>query len=303
MERSKSLRTNQTDLISRCKAGDNEQFHALITPYLHTINLIAYSILQNREETEEVAQETVLKAFLHLRQLRDGESFKAWLLQIATNEARMRLRKYRSRQFDSVESQIRDREFQPRQFIEWRNIPSSELEQREIRTALFNALNGLDERYREVFILRDVNHLSSAETGKILGLSEGAVDTKLHRARLQMREQLSILFQRPTRKWIAKSAKMMALMGKRMLRRVISCRRVMDELSNYINECIAAELRKQMEEHLRACDRCSVLLDTTRKVLYVVGDDKVFDLPFKCNQNLDQLLNKTVEGMRPAPSA
>ena len=293
----------EADLIRRCKAGDKQEFHSLIAPYVRTIALVSYAILQNHDDTQEVVQESVLKAYQHLEQLRDGESFKAWLLQIAANEARMRLRKYRSHLYDSVEGQIKDREFQPRQFVEWRNIPSKDLEQKELRDALIKALNEISDGYREVFILRDVQHLSSAETGRILGLSEAAVDTKVHRARLQMRERLTTLFQRPSRKWVAKSVKMMALMGKRMLRKVISCRRAMDELSNYINECIADELRRQIEEHLRVCDRCSVLLDSTRKVLYIVGDEEVFDLPFKCNQNWDQLLNKTVGGIRRASSA
>jgi len=213
-------------------------------------------------------------------------------LQIAANEARMRLRKYKPYLFESVEGEIKDREFQPRQFVEWRHIPSNELEQKELRAALMNALGDLAQGYREVFVLRDVDHLSSAETGKILGMSEAAVDTRLHRARLQMRERLTPLFKRPSRAWISKSFRMMKLMGNRMMRRVISCRRAMKELSNYINESIAAELRKQMEDHLCVCDRCSVLLDTTRKVLYVCGDDKVFDLPFKCDQNWGQLLDK-----------
>jgi RNA polymerase sigma-70 factor (ECF subfamily) len=303
MQRSKDKLAHEIHLISRCKAGEKEPFHPLITPYLHTIALVAYSILQNHEDAEETVQETVLKAFTHLEQLREGESFKAWLLQIATNEARMRLRKNRGRHFDSVEGQIKDREFQPRQFVEWRNIPSNELEQKELRVALMNALDGLTEAYREVLVLRDVQHLSSAETGKILGVSEAAVDTRLHRAHLQMREQLTTLFRRPTRKWIAKSVKMMALKGKRMLRIGMSCRRAMNELSNYTNEYISAELRRQIQEHLRFCDHCSVLLDTTRKVLYIVGDEEVFDLPFKCNQHWDLLVNKSAEGMRRASSA
>ena len=303
MERCKDALAHELYLISRFKAGEKEQFHALITPYLQTIALFVYSMLQSHEDTEEIVQETVLKAFTHLEQLRDGESFKAWLLQIAANEARMRLRQRRAHQFDSVEGQIQEREFQPRQFVEWRHIPSNELEHKELRAALTNALNCLTKGYREVFVLRDVQHLSSAETGRILGMSEAAVDTRLHRARLQMREQLTTLFQRPARKWVATSLKMMTLMGKRMLRKVISCRRAMDELSNYINERIGADLRKQIEEHLRVCNRCSILLDTTRKVLYIVGDEEVFDLPFKCNQNWDRLLNKTVDGMRGASSA
>lgn len=299
MEPCKDAVAYELYLISRCKAGEKEQFHALITPYLQTIALFVYSILQNHEDTEEIVQETVLKAFTHLEQLRDGESFKAWLLQIAANEARMRLRQRRAHQFDSVEGQIQEREFQPRQFVEWRNIPSHELEQKELRAALISAWNGLSEGNRAVFVLRDVHHLSSAQTAKILDLSESAVDTRLHRARLQMRELLSSFLQRPTRRWIPISFRMMALMGKTMLRRVISCRRVMRELSNYIDSCIAAELRQAIDDHLCLCERCSIVLDTTRKTLYLVGDEKVFDLPFKCTQGWEQLVRKAQASAAP----
>src|SRR5215831_11702585 len=208
MERCKDALAYELYLISRCKAGEKEQFQALVTPYLQTIALFVYSILQNHEDAEEIVQETVLKAFTHLEQLRDGESFKPWLLQIAANEARMRLRQRRAHQFDSVEGQIQEREFQPRQFVEWRNIPSNELEQKELRAALVNAFSNLAEGYREVLILRDVQHLSSAQTGRILEMSDAAVDTRLHRARLQMREHLTPLFRRPSRKWISMSLKM-----------------------------------------------------------------------------------------------
>jgi RNA polymerase sigma-70 factor (ECF subfamily) len=290
MEPHKDASEREADLINRCITGDKESFDALITPYLHSISLVAYSISQNREDTEEIVQETALKAFMHLGQLRDHKSFKPWLLQIAANEARMILRK--RTQSVSIEGEIQERDYQPRQFVEWRNIPSKELERKEVRAAVMEGLRNLSEGSRAVFILRDVQHLSSAETAKILCLSEARVDTKLHRARLQMREHLTALFRKPTRQWIPMSLRMMALMGKQMMRRVISCRKVMAEISNYINQCIAGELQKAIEDHLRLCDRCSTVLDTTRKVLYIVGDDRVFDLPLKCTQNWDELLKK-----------
>jgi RNA polymerase sigma-70 factor, ECF subfamily len=159
MEPSKQTSEREAELIHRCKAGDKQQFHLLIAPYLQSIGFVAYSILRNREDTEEVVQETALKAFTRLEQLRETESFKAWLLQIATNEARMRLRKYIDRQSISLEGEMQDWESQPRQFIERRNMPSSALEQKELRAALMSALNGLSDKYRTVFILRDVQHL------------------------------------------------------------------------------------------------------------------------------------------------
>jgi RNA polymerase sigma-70 factor (ECF subfamily) len=292
--RSSHSAIDENHLIDQCRAGQREQFPTLIGPYLHSLRLTAYAILQNEADMEEVVQETVLKAFTHLTQLREGDSFKAWLLQIVANEARMRRRKDRKHLFDSVEQEINVKEFKPRQFIDWRDIPSNDLERKEVRQALTEAMDTLDDGYRAVFMLRDVQHLSAAETGKTLGLSEAAVNTRLHRARLQMREQLTGLFRRPEKKWVAMSFKMMMDMGKRFLRRVISCRKAVCELSNYVDGRLLAEVRAQVEEHLRLCDRCSIVLDTTRKLLYIVGDEKIFDLPFECKQNWDRLLQQAL---------
>jgi len=300
---SKDPQSKEIQLLARCKAGDKEQFQTLLSPYLHMLRLITYSILQNKEDMEEVVQESVLKAITHIGQLRDDDSFKTWLLQIAANEARMRQRKYRKHLFDSVEHDIHEQPFQPRQFIEWRKIPSTELEQKELRDSLTNALNCLGEGYREVFVLRDVENLSTIETGKILGMSEAAVNTRLHRARLQMREYLTPFFKRPGRRWVPMSFKMMVLMGKMMVRKVISCKRAMGEISNYINGCLSEELRAQIEEHLQLCERCSLVLDTTRNLLHIVGDDKVFDLPFECTQDWQQFLEKRPGKISPIGTA
>jgi len=78
------------------------------------------------------------------------------------------------------------------------------------------------------------------------------------------------------------SLKMMVLMGRMLTRRTISCRHVTREISKYIDGEVTLELRLQIEEHLQCCDRCSVLLDTTRRLLYVAGDENVFSMPFEC---------------------
>ncbi len=290
MAQTNGSRAEEARLISDCRAGNRGQFHEVVSPYLHSIKLVAYSILQNKADMEEVVQETILKAFTRLHQLRDEENFKAWLLQIAANEARMRLRKDRRHLFESVEQEINEKPFQPRQFVDWRNIPSRELERNELRNALSAALRCLDEGYRAVFVLRDVQHLSAIETGKILGLSEGAVNTRLHRARMQMREELTPLFKAPRSKPMAMSLKMMLLMGRTLMKKTISCRHVTREISNYIDGQLTPELRDRIEEHLRLCDRCSVVVDTCRKLLYIAGDEKVFDVPFECKVDWTQIM-------------
>jgi RNA polymerase sigma-70 factor, ECF subfamily len=288
---STSFPSGEAQLLSACKAGNREHFQTLISPYLKSIKLIAYSILQHQQDTEEVVQEAILKAFTHINELRDGESFKAWLLQIAGNEARMRRRKDRKQLYSSVEQEIKEKQFWPRQFIDWRNIPSQELERKEVRDALTAALICLDDSYREVFILRDIEHLSAIETGRILGLTPGAVNTRLHRARLQMREQLTPLFKAPgAKKARIISVNMMRVMGRIMLRKTVSCRHVTRQISNYIDGQVQAELRRQIEEHVRLCHRCSILVDSTRKLLYVAGDEKVFEIPFDCKIKWEQIV-------------
>jgi RNA polymerase sigma-70 factor (ECF subfamily) len=159
--------------------------------------LAAFSILHNRADAEEVAQEAVLKAFVHLNELRSGDKFKSWLFLIVMNEARMRRRKNHQHLFEALDDEASETEdgiLMPHQFADWRDVPSEAFEKKEIRIAVQRALDSLPSKYQEVFILRDVQHLSVAETAKVLGLSTPAVKTQLHRARLQMREQLAPLF-------------------------------------------------------------------------------------------------------------
>lgn len=296
----KTLRSDDTaaqeaQIIQDCKTGKREQFEALVAPYLHSIRLIAYSILRNVQDMEEVMQDTILKAFTHIGQLREGENFKAWLLQIAANEARMRLRKERRHLYESLDEETDEKPFQPKQLASWREIPSEELERKELREALTAALSCLDDGYREVFLLRDVQHLSAAETGKIMGLSEGAVNTRLHRARMQMREHLTPLFRAPRPFSMSIPVKMMLLMGKTMMRKTVSCKHVTRQLSGYIDGQLTPELCAKIEEHLRLCGRCSVLLDTTRKLLFIAGDDKVLNTPFECKVDWERIA-KEVKG-------
>lgn len=276
-------------MIAQCKRGNRQKFEQLISPHLRAIKLVSYSILKDMHDTEDVVQETMLKAYVHIEQLRADESLRAWLLRIAANEARMHLRKRRKELQDSIDSDIVERPTQPRQFACWRNIPSEELDRQETKKMLAAALACLEDGYREVFMLRDVQHLSAAETSRILSISEAAVHTRLHRARLQMREYLTPFFKAPRHFSMAIPLRMMLLMGKTWLRKTISCRRVSNEISNYIDDCLTPELRREIDEHLRLCDRCSVVVDTTKKVLFLAADENVFTLPFDCKVRWDRV--------------
>ena len=188
---------DESALIKRILGGEKALFYELIRPYERGLYLSAYSVLYSQGDAEEVAQEALLKALTHLDQLRSTDKFKSWLMLIAINEARMRRRKERHHLYESLDEQTMETdegEFMPRQFADWRDIPSDIAEKKEIQAAVRRALDSLPDKYRAVFVLRDMQHLSVAETATVLELTVPAVKTQLHRARLQMREQLAPIF-------------------------------------------------------------------------------------------------------------
>jgi RNA polymerase sigma-70 factor, ECF subfamily len=188
---SKSLR--ERDLIHRVLSGELDRFYDLIQPYQRAVFLAAVSILRNDSDAEEVAQEAVLKAFKNLVRFRQEAKFSTWLIQIAINEAKMKLRKDRRHLYDSLDEIQRneDGDYIPTDFADWREIPSEALEQTQVREAINKALNSLPEKYRTVLVLRDVQQMSIAETAQVLGISEENVKTRTSRARLQMRDLLA----------------------------------------------------------------------------------------------------------------
>ena len=180
-------------LIQCILRGENELFYELVQPYERAVFIAAASILGNDADAEEVAQEAMLKALKYLGRFRQESKFSTWLIQIAMNEAKMRLRKDRRRLYESIDQgQLTgDGDYIPTEFADWREIPSEALEQSELRAALKRAIQSLAEKYRTVLILRDVQQLSIAETAKILGISEENVKTRTSRARLQLRDALA----------------------------------------------------------------------------------------------------------------
>ena len=187
------LRPSEAELIKSVCGGEREAFYELLRPYERMIYATAVSVVKNPADAEEVAQEAVLKAFSNIASFRAESKFSTWLVQITYNEARMKLRKARPHLYDSIDDQQQNEqgEYRPRDYADWRPISSELLEQSEIRQALQNAISALSPAYREVLILRDLQQLSIKETTSILGVSAATVKTRLHRARLLLRDTLA----------------------------------------------------------------------------------------------------------------
>ena len=185
---------SEATLIARVRSGDHEAFYDLVRPHERSIYLAALSIVHNDADAEEVIQETILKAFKAIGRFREEAKFSTWIFQIAINESRMKLRKDRRHLYDSLDEPVKGEEqgdYIPRDFADWREIPSEALDNARLREALTKALASLSPKYRQVLVLRDIEHLNVAETAKVIGISEAAVKTRLLRARLQMRDALA----------------------------------------------------------------------------------------------------------------
>ncbi len=183
----------EKELIARIIAGETDLFHELIRPYERMVYLSILTMLRNEQEAEDAAQEVMVNAFRHLKSFRGDAKFSTWLVTIAMNEGRQRLRKAKGVQVESLDEtkDDRDGDFTPAVLTDWREIPSEALEKKEMRQKLREAVEQLPPIYREVLVLRDLQELNQEETASALGINITLVKVRLHRARMMLQKLLA----------------------------------------------------------------------------------------------------------------
>jgi RNA polymerase sigma-70 factor, ECF subfamily len=192
---SETAASDEMALVQAAKAGNMEAFEELVRRYDRNVFRIAQHITQNREDAEDVVQDAFLKAYQNLEQFQGNSKFYTWLVRIAVNEALMRLRRRRTGQMVSIDEDIQTEEDSvPREIADWSPNPEQLYDQAELKDILGKTIQGLPASFRTVFVLRDVEGLSTEETADALGLSVPAVKSRLLRARLQLRERLNKYF-------------------------------------------------------------------------------------------------------------
>ncbi len=188
---------DETGLVAQARQGDAEAFTELTERYQRNIFRLAQNITQNREDAEDVLQETFLKAYQHLPEFEGHSKFYTWIVRIAVNESLMKLRK---RKWDKTvwldEPVTVGEDTVAREIAVWEDNPEQRYSQEELREILDKAVNGLAPPYRTVFALRDMEGLSTEETAEALDLSIPAVKSRLLRARLQLRDKLTAFFKK-----------------------------------------------------------------------------------------------------------
>jgi len=188
---------DETILVAQAREGDMQAFSELVRRYENKIFRLAQHITQNREDAEDVLQETFLKAYEHLNQFQGQSKFYTWIVRIAVNQALMKLRRRKTDKSVSLDETIDTGEDTiVREIAAWDEDPEQRFSRDEIGEILDSAIESLEPPYRSVFVLRDIEELSTEETAEALGLSVPAVKSRLLRARLQLREKLTRQFKR-----------------------------------------------------------------------------------------------------------
>ncbi len=188
---------DETILVAQSREGDTAAFGELVRRYEGKIFRLAQHVTQNREDAEDVLQETFMKAYEHLDQFQGNSKFYTWIVRIAVNQALMKLRRRKTDKSVSLDEAIDTGEdTMIREIAAWDEDPEQRFSRDELGGILDTAVKSLEPPYRSVFVLRDIDELSTEETAEALGLSVPAVKSRLLRARLQLREKLTRYFKR-----------------------------------------------------------------------------------------------------------
>ncbi len=179
------------------RKGDKSEFARMVETHSAVVYRLALKMLGVEQDAEDVLQETFIKAYKALPNFDGRSSLSTWLYRIATNEALMILRKRKGKAAPlSIDEplEMAQGEMEPLQIVDWCCMPEEELMSAETRQYLNEAVEMLPHSLRMVFLLRDIEGLSTRETAEVLELSETAVKTRLSRARLRLRENLTGYF-------------------------------------------------------------------------------------------------------------
>lgn len=181
-------------LVRKSQNDDERAFGQLVSRYESKVYSLALKMLRNPEDAEDVLQDTFLRAYRGIKSFKGNSTFSTWVYRITANSALMRLRK---RQLPTVSIDDADEREAPINIADWAPGPVEQMLNQETQAAMTEAIEALPPEFRQVFVLRDIEELSNAEVAEILDLSVAAVKSRLHRARLKVRNRLATYFIEP----------------------------------------------------------------------------------------------------------
>ena len=184
----------ESKLVELAKSGDRQALAQLVKNNEQTVYNFSYKICRNRDKAEHIMQETFFSMIKSLHQFDGNSKISTWLYRIVSNHCLMLARKDKSKTFVSIDND--DELYEDKYTADWSNIPNQNIENTELRKILDDSIDKLSPEYRIVFLLRDVEGLSTEETAELTELTVPAVKSRLHRARAFLRKELNEAFSR-----------------------------------------------------------------------------------------------------------
>lgn len=242
--------TSDTELLDAARGGDRAALERLLERHQGRVFRFGMKMCGEEDDAKDVLQETLLAAARNIRDFRGASAVSTWLYTIARSFCikKRRTSKFAPERVESLDAASQEAQAVP----DAARGPEEELAGRQVQSALQEAIGGLDPMYREVLVLRDVEGLSAPEVAEILGLSVEAVKSRLHRARVAVRERVAPLLGAP---------------GAAVPPPDPGCPDVVELFSRHLEGEISGDVCARLEQHLAACGRCRARCDSLRATL------------------------------------
>jgi RNA polymerase sigma-70 factor (ECF subfamily) len=272
----------QTDqeLLDRARGGDRRALDALLTRHQPRVYRFGLKMCRDPEDAKDVLQETLLAVARSVKDFRGASSVSTWLYTIARSFCIKKRR--RSKFAPEAEESLEAREpgEEARQLPDPTRPPDESLAGKQVESALESAIQALEPMYREVLVLRDVEGLTAPEVAEVMGLSVEAVKSRLHRARVAVREAV---------------APVLGVPDVPPPRESESCPNIVELFSRHIEGEISSSLCAEMERHLAACPSCRGRCDSLQKTLALCQAAPVPAVPATVQADVRRALKRFIE--------
>jgi len=271
------MEPSDKSLVESARTGDRAALEALIGRHQSRVYRFGLKMCRNPDDAEDILQDTLLAAARNVKDFRGASSVSTWLYTIARSFCIKRRR--RSKFAPEQEQPLDGPEGEATQVIDPGRPPDESLAGRQVEAALEEAIGALDPMYREVLVLRDVEGLTAPEVGEILGLSVEAVKSRLHRARVAVRERVAPLLGVPE-----PAAPLAA-----------RCPDVLSLFSRHLEGEISSDVCAEMERHLAACPRCRSRCDSLQRTLVLCRSSPAPEVPAPVQRSVRAALRRFLE--------
>jgi len=276
------MESSDASLLDRAQTGDRSALEALLSRHQRRVYRFGLKMCRDPEDAKDVLQETLLAVARTVKDFRGASSVSTWLYTIARSFCikKRRRSKFAPEQEESLES--REPGLEARQVADLSRSPEDDLAGRQIESALAQAIDSLEPMYREVLVLRDVEGLTAPEVAEVMGLSVEAVKSRLHRARVAVREAVAPLLGVPDPGVAAPVA-------------ANGCPDIVRLFSEHLEGEISAAVCADMEQHLARCPSCQSKCDSLQRSLALCRAAPLPELPQKVQADVRRALEKFIE--------